>query len=205
MEKQFDLFVWGNEPRFDKHAEARKLATDYFLHELQDSLYDLGFRDFTFGAHIAPEEELTQEAIDLLLSGPVFVTEHYISRMYNFDQRSAQAVHFSPFRLIPTPGEYNFAFNGKRPPIMFHVAGGVATGKSLVIHELAKLLREKVPGINVIECPVEEGIDDKYDLFSNPEMVEQYRDSVVNKAISLGDKPQWQLGRFNQTELNVKL
>lgn len=205
MEKQFDLFVWSDVPRFNNHADARKLATDYFMHELQDSLDDLGFRDFTFGKLIAPEEELTQEAIDLLLSGPVLVTEHYISRQYNFSKHTEQAIHFSPFRLIPMPAEYNYAFNGKRPPVMFHVAGNVATGKSLVIRELVKILRARVPGINVIECPVDDGVGDKYDIFSNPQAVEHYRENVINNAVSLGEKPQWQLGRFNQTELNVKL
>lgn len=159
----------------------------------QQRLKMLGFRNMIVDTMFyIPNLELEAHELDELLNNPFYISEHYLKRNILLDyQKSGDSVWLPPYKMQPNVGAYQYCHGGKTP--MFHAlfVGGVATGKSALIHEFKNMLRELVPAIEIIEC--DNDIDDQSprDITDEKEFYEQHLKDISSNCINIGGAPNY--------------
>lgn len=203
MDKQYDIFVYSDSFRNYPYTRQHDDTVDFVLGLLSDRLHGLEFKSVELSQ--CKPDELTDEIREKLLQGPILICEHHITKRFNFIRPEDVKVFTSPFDIKPGPAAFKYANLGKRPNMAFHIAGRIGSGKSIMVHQLKLILENLIPGIQVIECSFDDGVDDKWDITTDPVEYNDYIIRCSNNKVLLGGKPEWTVGRFDQVFCNVKL
>lgn len=209
MEK-FDVHVAVNRNRFNCQDTNVKNFMGYVLGLLEVRLKSFGIEQVVMGLDVTHQPDADyfppKEIIDQITSQAIYITEQQICRNFIFDQRrDNQHVFHSPFNIKPGMHAYQFADHGKEPLIMFHVCGRMNTGKSMVIHELTKLIHEISSNAIIKVCANQYDPVDRFDITSDPVAYAEYVARMGNCKYSLGTEPRSGVSVYNESISNVNL
>jgi hypothetical protein len=204
---KYDIFVCSNkkaDPELNMRTEAIMMK---LYDQLRRRLNYQGFGNVIFDTmRYMPDYEITREDINALVTNPVFISEHYMTRHITLDPNvSIERVFNMPWRTRPSMDAYAFVNRGKAP--MFHAmfVGCTLSGKTYVMNEFKLMLLELDPAIEIIEC--DNGIKhpEHWDITTDPVEYAAYGERLKQQYICIGGGPRMIVGVDNKPYHNTKI
>lgn len=185
--KKYDLFVSSLKVQCPIENQKIEEAALIIQKAYRAHLERIGFTDVDVNCMRHVEvRDLTQQEIDDLNRQPFYISEHFITRTYHLDAMEEPKV---PFRVRPGLGKYSYVHGGKRAQNSWAVQGNVNGGKTCLIHELTKVIKQMVPGAVVVLCDNEFTDERNFDVTTDEDAYREYRDNIKSKPIAIGIGP----------------
>ncbi len=206
---KFDVHVAPNRNRLNHQNDDVCNFMGYVLTKLAERLNNMELAvSLDLQARLVPPAEyvIPESIIGLVTSKAIYITEQHVSRNFIFDyHRRNQEIFHSPFNVKPGINSYQFADHGKEPSVMFHVCGRMSSGKTMVIHELVKIIHGLVEGSIIKVCAGQYDPDDSYDITQNAEAYAEYVERMGNNTFSIGTEPRSGVDIYNRVSSNVNV